>query len=302
MWSVLPISRQEHPREETEPKPEPEQAAATAAAAGACDRGSQRGWPRAGRCGGPGGTGMRRAAWRCACCCHFCLSALLQQVAAVKRTMPMIGMDEEDEEHESPGDDDDDDHLAPSPAQALQQRQKQTVSLRSPVGAFLSGQAQPKNGSRQGSLNPVQREIARQMAYDGSSDVSGLDDSAVAKDAMYAERARGSVGRGGVMSYHGGKVITGSLQVYLIMCAGRPSPLAILHGHSVHACGRAPSFCMAPCSGQHACAAAEQLSSALQISNPERTCLGSLLISLHLHQVWRLGRRTRRWPASWPTS
>ena len=163
----------------------------------------------------------RGHAARCLALClllHICLSALLQQVAAVKRTMPMIGMDEEDEEGESPGDDDDDDDadFAPSPAQLPQQGQKQAGSLRSVVGAFLSGKVQPKNGTRQEPLTPMQREIARQMAFDGSSDVSGLDESAVSKEIM-TPNARDSVGRGGVMSYHGGKVITQSLQVYLIM-------------------------------------------------------------------------------------
>jgi hypothetical protein len=168
------------------------------------------------------------------------LLAPLREVAAVKRTMPMIGMDEEDEEHEEREEEDERaEHAAQAPAPSQQQQPK--TSLRNKVSAFLSGHAQqqPRNVSA-APITPVQRELARQVAYDADSDLNGGDDRS--SNLARTPNIVGSGVRGGVMSYHGGKIISSALSVYLVMCARNaplPSRHAALMAHApihMHAC------------------------------------------------------------------
>ena len=125
--------------------------------------------------------------------------APFQHVAAVKRTMPMIGMDEDGEES------DDNTPATTQPRNAL----------RSMVNSFLT----PSTPNQFKAMSPVDREYARQAAYPGadSSDLNGGDDKG-SKEAR-TPNVVGSGGGSATMSYHGGKIVTSSLQVYLIMCA-----------------------------------------------------------------------------------
>ena len=129
------------------------------------------------------------------------LLAPLREVAAVKRTMPMIGMDEEDEEHEEHEEREEEETKRGEQAMPQQQQQPKT-SLRNKVTAFLSGHEPPRNATAaQAPISPVQRELARQIAYDADSDLNGADDAG-SKDAR-TPNVVGSGVRGGVMSYHG---------------------------------------------------------------------------------------------------
>lgn len=124
--------------------------------------------------------------------------APLQHVAAVKRTMPMIGMDEDGEES------DDDTPATTQPRNAL----------RSMINSFLT----PSTPTQFKAMSPVEREYARQAQYPGadSSDVNGGDDAG-SKGAR-TPNVLGTGGGAATMSYHGGKIVTNPLQVYLIMC------------------------------------------------------------------------------------
>ena len=124
--------------------------------------------------------------------------APLQHVAAVKRTMPMIGMDEDGEES------DDDTPATTQPRNAL----------RTMVNSFLT----PSAPNQFKALSPIDREYARQAQFPGAdqSDLNGGDDAG-SKGAR-TPNVLGSGGQAAVMSYHGGKIVTTSLQVYLIMC------------------------------------------------------------------------------------
>ncbi len=129
--------------------------------------------------------------------------APLQHVGAVKRTMPMIGMDEDGEES------DDDTPATTQPRNAL----------RSMVNSFLT----PSAPNQFTAMSPVEREYERQAKYPtaDSSDLNGGDDKG-SKGAR-TPNVLGSGGSAAVMSYHGGKIVTSSLQVYLIMCASPAS-------------------------------------------------------------------------------
>lgn len=123
--------------------------------------------------------------------------APLQHVVAVKRTMPMIGMDEDGEESE------DDTPATTEPRNAL----------RTLVNSFLT----PSAPSQFKAMSPVDREYARQAEFPNAdhSDLNGGDDAG-SKNAR-TPNMLGSGSTAAVMSYHGGKIVTTSLQVYLIM-------------------------------------------------------------------------------------
>ncbi len=94
-------------------------------------------------------------------------------------------------------------YLAPAPRAAL-----------APHGGGVRQQYRP--------LTPVEREWARQQADPGAGDAGDLNggDDKTEKTATRIPNGIGGVGgRSGVMSYHGGKIVANSLQVYLIMCA-----------------------------------------------------------------------------------
>lgn len=84
---------------------------------------------------------------------HVSLSCI-GQVAAVKRTMPMIGMEEE-EEGERPDDE------ATSPAAA--ETPQSSRSFRSMINSFLSGAVTTSVPFQ--ATSPVEREYARQVKY-----------------------------------------------------------------------------------------------------------------------------------------
>lgn len=127
--------------------------------------------------------------------------APIQHVDAVKRTMPMIGMDEDGEESED---------TTPATTQPRN-------ALRSMINSFLT----PSTPSQFQAMSPVDREYARQAQYPAGdmSDLNGGDDEG-SKGAR-TPNVLGSGGSTGVMSYHGGKIVSTPLQVYLIMCAAQ---------------------------------------------------------------------------------
>lgn len=135
--------------------------------------------------------------------------APLQHVAAVKRTMPMIGMDEDGEESED---------TTPATTQPRN-------ALRTLVNSFLT----PSAPNQFKAMSPVDREYARQAQFPGAdqSDLNGGDDAG-SKNAR-TPNVLGSGGTAAVMSYHGGKIVTTSLQVYLIMCGPLEMSCTPLH-------------------------------------------------------------------------
>lgn len=73
-------------------------------------------------------------------------------------------------------------------------------------------------------MNPVDREHQRQALFakdaDVMTDLNGGDDKVpknVSKEAMIPNGIGSTLGASGVMSYHGGKIVSTPLSVYLIM-------------------------------------------------------------------------------------
>ena len=68
-------------------------------------------------------------------------------------------------------------------------------------------------------INPVQREHLRQAQFAGAldvmSDINGGDDKTSNKAMI--PNGIGTTSSSGIMSYHGGKIVSQPLSVYLIM-------------------------------------------------------------------------------------
>jgi hypothetical protein len=146
------------------------------------------------------------------------LHAALQQAAAVKRTMPMIGMDEDGDELVNDA----------TPATTPPRN-----ALRSMISAFLSGDSHAAAApAPAASLTPVDREFARQAVFQDADrlmdDLNGGDALNQTEKLARTPNIIGSGGGTGLMSYHGGRIVSTPLQVYFIMCASYPGTHAHL--------------------------------------------------------------------------
>lgn len=133
--------------------------------------------------------------------------ACIDQVAAVKRTMPMIGMDEEEEGEEQ------------KEAEVTYSFPRSSGSWRSAINSFLGGAVTVSAPFQ--AMSPVEREYQRQLAFPSGEvmgDLNGGDDNEEGKNKnARIPNVLGS-GRGtGVMSYHGGKIVSTPLKVFFIM-------------------------------------------------------------------------------------